>query len=199
MQEFSRPLLRPVRQGELGYVRVHLALAVDELLGAESDFARFEKARFAGTFLVSLIEADPGFVVIVQTLQGQRAGFIIGVPEMGAIVLSWGYIEPRFRKGTLAMRAFGEFVRQWDHRNYDKIIYYALPSNRQSEAIGRHAKFETVGLLRRHFYGQDFVMYQKFYNKDLPGYAKLPASKGLSGRMVARFRRLLQSCLKVKQ
>ena len=52
-----------------------------------------------------LMEADPAYVVIVEAPDKQPAGFIIGVPELGHIVMSWAYILPAFRKGTLAMRA----------------------------------------------------------------------------------------------
>ena len=110
---------------------------------------------------------------------------------MGAMVLSWGYIVPEFRKGTLAMRAFGEFVRLWDNRNYHKMIYYALPENRQSEAIGRHAKFERVALLRQHFFGVDFVMYEKSYNKVFPGHAPVPRIRGRRARVMLALRSLL--------
>lgn len=166
-------------------------MAIEELLGASSEFAAAEMARFSENYIRALIEADPGLVVIVMAPSGERAGFIIGVPEMGAMILSWGYIQPAFRKGSLAMRAFGEFVRLWDNRNYHKMIYYALPDNRQSEAIGRHAKFERVALLRQHFFGVDFVMYEKLYNKVLPGHAPVPRVQGRRARMLSTLGRLM--------
>ncbi len=180
--------LRPARADELGYVQQHLALAIEELLGANSEFAQAEKSRFHRSFLLGLMEADPGYVVIVETPERQRAGFIIGVPEMGTIILSWGYIEPQFRKGTLAMRAFGDFVRHWDNYQFHKMVYYALPHNKQSEAIGRHAKFERVGELKRHFFGVDFVMYQKFYTKAIAGHAPATSVIGKRGRLLRRLR-----------
>jgi hypothetical protein len=187
---FKAPL-RPARLDEIGFVQQHVAMAVDELFDVASEFSLAEKARFNARFIEALMQADPGYVVIVQSPHGERAGFIVGVPEMGTMILSWGYIQPAFRKGTLAMRAFGEFVRLWDKRNFHKMIYYALPDNRQSEAIGRHAKFERVALLRRQFFGVDFVMYEKLYTKLLPGHAPAVSSRGWRGRMMSKLRNLV--------
>jgi L-amino acid N-acyltransferase YncA len=188
---FKHPL-RPARFDEIGFVQEHIGKAVDELLGPSSDFALAEKARFHARFITALMQADPGYVVIVETPIGKRAGFIVGIPDMGNIVFSWGYLLPEFRKGALAMRSVGEFVRLWDNRNFHKMIYYILPENRHSELIGRHAKFQKVGLLRQHFYGVDFVLYEKFYNKTVPGFAPAPQVLGLRGKLQARWRNLVR-------
>ena len=183
--------LRPARHDESAFVQTMLAQAVDELLDPTSDFAKAEKARFRTPFMRALMEADPAYVVIVEAPDKQPAGFIIGVPELGHIVMSWAYILPAFRKGTLAMRALNAYVRHWDHGQFHKVVYYTLPGNQHSDLIGRHAGFEKVALLRHHFGGLDVVLYEKHYSKDKPGYAPYPVIRGIRGRLAAKVRNLL--------
>lgn len=183
--------LRPARVDEFAQVQAMLAHAVDELLDPASDFARSEKQRFRSPFLRALVEADPAYVVIVESPAHDVAGFIIGVPEFGHIVMSWAFILPAFRKGTLAMRALNAYARHWDHGQFHKMVYYTLPSNRHSDLIGRHAGFEKVALLRQHFGGFDVVMYEKLYNKSKPGYAPFPVIRGMRGRLAAKVRHLV--------
>lgn len=186
------PPLKLATFKDLDFVRDCLVAAIDEAIGDSEAFASFEKARFNLPYLHALSQADPGYVLVVCTPAGERAGFIVSSPEQGNLVLNWSYLLPSFRKGSLAMRAIRQYAQYWDHWCFHKLIFFARADKASSVALGTSAGFQQIAKLEKQFFGQDFLLFEKPLEKVTDGYAVAPAV-GFIGRTKWKLSRFLRS------
>jgi len=166
--------LRKSRFSDISFVRAAVAQAVDETLGDQPDLAAAEKARYTPAHFRGLISADPAYVMVSENAEGQRTGFMIAMPEQGALISCWSYLLPEFRKGTHAVRAKKSFLAYWDHGRFHKVIAYTRPQNHVARTLMTHCGYQERVLLEKHMFGTDFLLFEYPLTKTLSGYAPPP-------------------------
>jgi RimJ/RimL family protein N-acetyltransferase len=125
--------------------------------------------RLTRGYLEALLEADPWHVAIMQ-LKGEVAGFMISGPELGTLWLYWSYVFPEKRKSAMALLAMRNFIQHWDNGRFHKVATYTRPGNDAAAAIMERFGWSLTATLKRHIFGEDYLLYEHPLTKALPGY-----------------------------
>ncbi len=183
-------ILFPARFADVELVHAMLMAAIDETQLYGATFKANERRRMNRSFLRTLIDTDPFYVMLVRTEAGENAGLMISGPEFGSLFLYWCYLTPRHRIGTLAMRSMRDFVAHWDHGHFHKVVALVRPGNRSPRLIMKRNGYRELTLLERHLFGEDYILCERPLVKTQPGY-----DNGLASSFSKRLRLKARSVL----
>lgn len=100
--------------------------------------------------------------VLVADIRDRIAGFCISKYDDGLIWLAWFGVVEECRGagvGTALLKALENTVQ---NRKCHKIWCDTRTSNKQSQQLLRKVGYRRIGRLTRHWYGQDFFLWEKF-------------------------------------
>ena len=169
-QHNSSDVLRPSRPEELAKVHSWLMEAIDTSPFYCDEFKAYERERLTPGWLVALYRMDPHHIMIMQDQSGDAVGFMISGPELGTLWLYWSYLVPAKRRSAVAMGSMRAFISHWDNGHFHKIATYTKQGNAPAATIMKRFGFDEIAVLRKHIFGEDYVLYERELNKVTPGY-----------------------------
>jgi len=148
-------------------------------------FKAHEAGRLDMTFLKNLMAIDPWHIMIMS-IDGVPGGAVVSDPELGAIFRLWSWVFPAFRQSRLGMFGMRAFDEHWDNGRFHKAFTYVRPENEIARLLLKRYGYTETCLLRQHIFGQDYLVYEKFYSRQ----EDLPYDSGYVGRFSGLKRRL---------
>ena len=136
----------------------------DVLLGIPyyNDAAKtHESAKYSSESLCESMAVDPDSVLVARTEQ-TPIGFCISRPDDGVIWLAWFGVHAAHRRegiGSALLEKLEETVRRG--RSH-KIWCDCRTDNHESLTVLRRHNYMELCTVRRHWYGQDFILWEKF-------------------------------------
>jgi RimJ/RimL family protein N-acetyltransferase len=179
------PTLRPAKIGELRAVRRMIEDAIIESIYYSQEMKDYELRRFDLIYLHALFNVDPNFILIVQNLKGECAGFMLSGPEHGILVNYWAFIAKPYRIGSLAVRSTQSYVQFWNNQSFYKIVTFTRVDNILPQKILRKCGYIDVATLKEHYFGEDYIQFEYQLQKAIPGHI-LGVSVGWFGKLKAR-------------
>jgi ribosomal protein S18 acetylase RimI-like enzyme len=119
-----------------------------------------EIAKYSAPALLEAQAEDPDSVLIAR-VHGEIAGICISRLDDTLIWLSWFVVDPRYRRmgvGVSLIERLEESVRA---RKIHKIWCDCRTDNPASKALLIRQGFEPLCTVRNHWYGQDFILWEK--------------------------------------
>jgi len=178
----------PAELTDLDWILAHVHQAIDELEFYNKEFKAFEKQRINANLVRALFEYDPHHLLLLKK-DGQRAGFMISGPDNGVVFLYWSYILPEFRNSKLAIVGNTVFKEYFDNGNWHKLSTLTRTDNRTARIILKRFGWTQVAELKKHIFGEDYLVYEIELNKTILGYRPFVV-KGRLGRFKQRLREL---------
>jgi ribosomal protein S18 acetylase RimI-like enzyme len=152
--------VRALAPGEAHAVAA-LVRAVVEPLAYYSEAARAaEIAKYSAADLAAMAEADAA-TVIVAAAGATVVGFCISRYDDGVIWLSWFGVHPGWRGSGVGTALLGALEAGIHARGCHKIWCDTRTENVRSQAVLRRAGYTEICRLDDHWYGQDFILWQK--------------------------------------
>ena len=165
----SGQTIRAATLADIDWVHANLLQAIDDSAYYGERFKAHERVRFSKTFLVSLLVVDPWHVTI-GLHRGQRAGFVITLPEFGTIWTAWVYTVPEFSKSAIGLAIMRKSIAHWDNGRFHKTATYVKPENIGGLKIFLRFGFREVALLKHQVLGEDFILLERDLTKTVEGY-----------------------------
>lgn len=90
----------------------------------------------------------------------KAVGFLFGVVGTGMLHLYWAGVDPKYRKQGIASQLMRK-AEQWAKGKVHKIWFDTRTTNRESIPLAKKLKYHKAAILRKHYYGQDFYIWEK--------------------------------------
>jgi len=119
-----------------------------------------EVAKYSATRLRQLIEAD-GHAVLVAIRDSQPVGFCVSTYDDGVIWLAWFGVKESARSQGIGSKLLNAAINGVRERGCHKIWCDSRTSNVESAAVLQRAGFLQICRIDRHWYGQDFFLWEK--------------------------------------
>jgi ribosomal protein S18 acetylase RimI-like enzyme len=120
-----------------------------------------EKAKYAAGELRRTIARDPEAVLIAR-LESRLVGFCFSNRDDQTVWLSWFGVAPEHRKSGVGTALLAGMERRARKLNSHKIWCDSRTDNKPSAALLRSRGYSQICILKRHWYGQDFYLWEKF-------------------------------------
>jgi GNAT superfamily N-acetyltransferase len=153
-------IVRPPAQ-EMGELS-RLFTTIVESLPYYNDVAkRSEVAKYSVDLLRNSISADPDSVLAAK-LGPTLAGFCFSQRDDGLIWLAWFGVVPPFRRQGIGMALLATLEERAVRAGSHKIWCDCRTTNVASRSILAHAGYVELCTATNHWYGQDFVLWERF-------------------------------------
>jgi ribosomal protein S18 acetylase RimI-like enzyme len=119
-----------------------------------------EIAKYSAADLAGMAEGDAAGVIVAAT-GATIVGFCISRYDDGVIWLSWFGVDPEWRGSGVGTALLGALEAGVRARGCHKIWCDTRTENVRSQAVLRRAGYTEICRLDDHWYGQDFVLWQK--------------------------------------
>jgi len=150
----------PMRSDQAAQVSALLRTIVEGSEYFNAAARRAEVARYDPCALSALIAEEPDGV-LVALAGGRVVGFCISHYDDGVIALAWIGVEQGWRACGVATALLAALERTVRRRGCHKICCDTHAANWRSQAVLRKAGFRAVCALDNHWYGQDFLLWEK--------------------------------------
>jgi RimJ/RimL family protein N-acetyltransferase len=120
--------------------------------------AEIQKYTSAG--LLMSIHEDPDSV-LVANLAGQIVGFCISRYDDGVLWLAWIATHPHWRRQGVAAKLLAALEHTASRRSCHKVWCDCRTSNEASKALLSQVGYTPIATVRKHWYGQDFILWEK--------------------------------------
>ena len=120
-----------------------------------------EEKKYAPGELSKKLEEDPKSIITIK-VEGVIAGFCFSRFDDFTIWLEWFGIAQAYRGKELSRLLLLQLEQAAKERNCHKIWCDSRTENLKSISILQKNGYENIALLRRHWYSQDFFLWQKF-------------------------------------
>ena len=138
-----------------------LVRLVVEPLPYYTEAARAAEIAKYGASSLAVMSAEDAASVIVAAAGPTIVGFCISRYDDAVLWLSWFGVHPAWQQrgvGGALLRALEAGVRA---RRCHKIWCDTRTENTRSQAVLRRAGYTEICRIDRHWYGQDFILWQK--------------------------------------
>jgi RimJ/RimL family protein N-acetyltransferase len=152
-------------------------------------FKAHEMGRLDKNFLRNLMSIDPWHIMIMCA-DGVPGGAMVSGPEYGAVFRYWSWVFPSHRQTKLGMFGMRAFDEHWNNQRFHKAFTYVRPENEVARMLLKRYGYRETALLEQHIFGQDYLLIEKFYEKDADGYDS-GVNIGRLGRIKTRLRGLV--------
>jgi RimJ/RimL family protein N-acetyltransferase len=102
---------------------------------------------------------DAGIVVVAEA-DDILIGACLGYEDDGLVWLSWFAVDSHYRRRGITRHMLARFTERAQQRTH-KIWCDCRTSNEASIRLLENAGFERIAAVERHWYGQDFILWQK--------------------------------------
>jgi len=153
-------LIRPMAPDEAEAVAALVREVVSPLAYYSEEARRSEMAKYTPENLRAIV-AEDGRAVLVAELDGELAGFCITRYDDGIVWLAWFGVADRARGrgvGAAILRGLEDTTRA---RGIHKVWCDTRTDNVRSQRVLERAGFTRICEVANHWYGQDFVLWQK--------------------------------------
>lgn len=126
-----------------------------------NDWARSSELRkYTPTLLREAISKDPYSVLVAENQSG-IIGFCISREDDGLVWLAWFGVHPNWRGQGVAIALLEKFEETVRLRGCHKIWCDCRTENVASQAILTRLGYKRICTVRNHWYGQDFILWEK--------------------------------------
>ena len=94
----------------------------------------------------------------------KMVGFALGYTGTGMLHLNWIGVDPKYRKLGIAERLVKK-VETLAKGKVHKIWLDTRTNNKESIALFKKLKYKKAATFRKHYYGQDFYIWEKLVKK----------------------------------
>jgi ribosomal protein S18 acetylase RimI-like enzyme len=122
---------------------------------------RGELAKYTSDRLREWIAIDPDSVLVAK-VAGRLAGFCFSHTDDETIWLSWFGVDPNYRRQGLGSALLERLDARAHKLNSHKIWCDSRTDNQTSAALLRRHGFTQIFTLKRHWYRQDFFIWEKY-------------------------------------
>ena len=119
-----------------------------------------EIEKYNPTRLTRIIAEDPRSVIIALH-DGFPAGFCINNYDDGLVWLAWFGVTPEYRGKGIAQALLAALFESATNRGCHKVWCDTRTTNLQSQAVLSKAGFTKICELRRHWYREDFILWER--------------------------------------
>lgn len=152
--------VRPMVPGEAEEVAALLREVVSPLAYYSEEARRSEIAKYTPESLAAMSAENPN-TVLVAVVDGRVGGFCISRYDDGIVWLAWFGVADRARGrgvGEALLRALEESTRA---RGIHKVWCDTRTDNLRSQRVLERTGFTRICEIANHWYGQDFILWQK--------------------------------------
>lgn len=121
---------------------------------------REELAKYTKTQLLQIIQEEPD-AVLVARWSGKIVGFCISYYDDGLIWLSWFGVDDACRGQGVGRTLLEALEATAGRRHAHKIWCDTRVPNEKSARVLVAAGFQRLTMLKNHWYGQDFYLWEK--------------------------------------
>jgi ribosomal protein S18 acetylase RimI-like enzyme len=121
---------------------------------------RSEIAKYTPQLLQEHVKKDPDSVLVAH-LDEKLVGFCFSNIDDGLVWLAWFGVHPSYRKhgvGRALLERLDQTVRS---RGSHKIWCDCRPENEASKIVLARHGYAALCTVRNHWYGQDFILWEK--------------------------------------
>jgi ribosomal protein S18 acetylase RimI-like enzyme len=122
---------------------------------------RGELAKYTPDSLRRMIITDPEAVLLAKSA-GQLAGFCFSNADDQIVWLSWFGVHPECRRAGIGTALLERLEVRARNLPTHKIWCDSRTDNAPSARLLRHSGYSQACTLERHWYGQDFFIWEKF-------------------------------------
>ncbi|MBI4158622.1 MAG: GNAT family N-acetyltransferase [Candidatus Yanofskybacteria bacterium] len=90
----------------------------------------------------------------------KAVGFLFGSINTGMLHLMWLGVDSKYRNKGIAEQLMRK-AEQWAKGKIHKIWFDTRTTNRESIPLAKKLKYCKAATLRKHYYGQDFYIWEK--------------------------------------
>ncbi|MFI5379765.1 MAG: GNAT family N-acetyltransferase [Tepidisphaerales bacterium] len=119
-----------------------------------------ESAKYTPARLRQRVKRDRD-AVFVALCDRRIVGFCVNFKDDGVLMLEWYGVDPARRRHGLGQRLLQHLINGARRRGCHKVWCDTNADNRASAKVLSRAGFEPVCTLENHWYGQDFILWQK--------------------------------------
>ena len=119
-----------------------------------------EIAKYSSDHLHKLIQQDPASVLVAKA-QADLAGFCISEYDDGLLWICWFGVQPKWRRQGVVSALLHELERTASSRGCHKIWCDCRSNNEPSKAVLTRNGFKQICSVTNHWYGQDFILWEK--------------------------------------
>jgi ribosomal protein S18 acetylase RimI-like enzyme len=120
-----------------------------------------EQAKHTSDALRRAAAVDPEAVLLAR-IAGRLAGFCFSNGDDRTVWLSWFGVHPDCRKSGVGTALLERLEIRAHNLRSHKIWCDSRTDNEPSARLLRHQGYSQVCTLKRHWYGQDFFIWEKF-------------------------------------
>lgn len=140
-----------------------------------------EKERLTPAYLKHLHAIEPQLLMVGE-VEGEIVGFIIACPHQGALIMDWALALDEYKSYHVSANVLRGFISHFDQGQWHKISAYVRTSNRRPALLLSAFKFKKSCVLKEHFFGEDYALWELPLNKIKEGY-ELGIRLGKLGRL----------------
>lgn len=153
-------MIRPMRKDEEPQVAELLREVVSPLEYYSEEARRSEIAKYTPEKLEA-IRAEDERAVLVAESEGRLAGFCISRYDDGIVWLAWFGVREEARGRGIAEALLSALEDTTRKRRIHKLWCDTRTENVRSQRVLERAGFTRLCRLDRHWYGQDFFLWEK--------------------------------------
>ena len=120
-----------------------------------------EEKKYSYSELLKKLEDDPMSIIVVKE-NDNIAAFCFSRFDDFTIWLEWFGIAQTYRGQKLSGLLLSKLEASAKERSCHKIWCDSRTENQQSINILKRNCYENIALIKNHWYGQDFLLWQKF-------------------------------------
>lgn len=120
-----------------------------------------EMAKYRPESIASAIATDPQFTLVAR-LEGVLAGFCFSQKDDGLIWLAWFGVAAAYRRQGVGTAILEALVKRSLSSGSHKIWCDSRTSNTPSRSLLEKCGFRAICTVANHWYGQDFILWERF-------------------------------------
>jgi ribosomal protein S18 acetylase RimI-like enzyme len=121
---------------------------------------RSELKKYAAESLRCVAAIDPGRILVAK-LSGEIVGFCFSKYDDDLIWIDWFGVHPAHRRSGIASALLEELEQAAAKAGVHKIWCDCRTENDPSKVILIYRKYSPICTIKKHWYGQDFILWEK--------------------------------------